>query len=198
MVNFSVEYALQPLCIQFEDQEMCTRNCMENEESAFEYVEALLLASDLNWDEFGKSWISSLQILDSSLFDEVEIFSSRPSHDQQLLFDSTNEVLQEICDCYLDFFRQLSFIKRKIQPAPKGANLINEVWERIELHLKDNYPLSLDQLVKKDLGISTTWMDLTSDSREIVFELDELIFEDIMDDTLSSLINDPVDNESLT
>ncbi|KAK1418685.1 hypothetical protein QVD17_27831 [Tagetes erecta] len=195
-VSRPVEYALQPLRIRFEDQETRTRNCTENEESAYEYVEALLLASDLNWDEFGKRWISSMQILDSSLFEEVEIFSSRPSHDQRLLFDSTNEVLQEICDCYLDFFRQLSFIKMKIQPVPKGANLINEVWERIELHLKDNYPLSLDQLVKKDLGVSRTWMDLSSDSREIVFEIDESIFEDIMDDTLSSLINDRVDSEA--
>ncbi|KAI3829239.1 hypothetical protein L1987_03356 [Smallanthus sonchifolius] len=195
-ISRPVEYAIQPLRIRFEDQEICTRNCVENEESSFEYVEAVLLASDLNWDEFGSRWISSMQILDSSLFDEVAIFSSRPSHDQRLLFDSTNEVLKEVCDCYLDFFRQLSFIKRKIQPVPKGADLINEVWERIELHLKDNYPLSLDQLVKKDLGISRTWMDLSSDSREIVFEVDESIFEDMMDDTLLSLVNDRVDNES--
>ncbi|KAD6453225.1 hypothetical protein R6Q59_014983 [Mikania micrantha] len=197
-ISRPVEYAIQPLCIRFEDQEICTRNCMENEESAFEYVEAVLLASDLNWDEFGKRWLLSMQILDSSLYDEVEIFSNRPSHDQRLLFDSTNEVLDEVCDCYLDFFRQLSFIKRKIQPVPKGANLINEVWERIELHLKDNYPLSLDQLVKKDLGISRTWMDLSSDSREIVFEINEFIFEDMMDDTLLSFVNDCVDKETLT
>ncbi|KAJ0478988.1 hypothetical protein HanHA300_Chr13g0505901 [Helianthus annuus] len=138
-----------------------------------------------------------MQILDSSLFEEVAIFSSRPSYDQRLLFDSTNEVLEEICECYLDFFRQLSFIKQKIRPVPKGANLINEVWERIELHLKDNYPLSLDQLVKKDLEISRTWMDLSSDSREIVFEIDESIFDDMIEDTLLSLVNDRVDNETL-
>ncbi|KAJ0717502.1 hypothetical protein HanPI659440_Chr13g0524121 [Helianthus annuus] len=192
-----VEYALQPLRIRFEDQELCTRNCVENEESAFEYVEAVLLASDLNWDEFEKRWLSSMQILDSSLFEEVAIFSSRPSYDQRLMFDSTNEVLEEICECYLDFVRQLSFIKQKIQPVPNGANLINEVWERIELHLKDNYPLSLDQLVKKDLEISRTWMDLSSDSREIVFEIDESIFDDMIEDTLLSLVNDRVDNETL-
>ncbi|KAK9068310.1 hypothetical protein SSX86_012421 [Deinandra increscens subsp. villosa] len=191
-----IEYAIRPLRIQFEDQEIYARNCVENEESAFEYVEAVLLASDLNWDEFEKRWLSSMPILDSSLFDEVEIFSSRPSHDQRLLFDSTNGVLKEICDCYLGFFLQLSFIKRKIQPVPEGEDLINEVWERIELHLKDNYPLSLDQLVNKDLGISRTWMDLSSDSREIVFEIDKSIFEDMMDDTLLSLVDDCFDSET--
>ncbi|KAI7735338.1 hypothetical protein M8C21_029755 [Ambrosia artemisiifolia] len=195
-ISRPIEYALQPLRIRFEDQEICRRNCVENEESAFEYVEAVLLASDLNWDEFEKRWLASMHILDSSLFDEVEIFSSRSSDDQRLLFDSTNEVLKGLCDCYLDFFRQLPYIKRKIQPAPKGANLINEVWERIELHLKDNYPLSLDQLVKKDLEISRTWMDLSSDSREIVFEIDESIFEDMIDDTLLSLVHDRVDIET--
>lgn len=155
----------------------------------------MLLASDLNWDEFEKRWLASIQILDSTLFDEVEIFSSRPSHDQRLLFDSSNEILKEVCDCYLDFSLQLSFIKQNIQPIPKGVNLINEVWERIESRLKDNYFLSLDHLVKKDLKISRTWMDLCSDSRDVVFEIDESIFEDIMDDSLMSLFNDCVDNE---
>ncbi|KVH91125.1 protein of unknown function DUF4378, partial [Cynara cardunculus var. scolymus] len=195
-VSRPIAAAIQPLCIRFEDQEMCSRNCMENEESAFEYVEAVLLASDLNWDEFERRWLSSVQILDSSLFDEVEIFSSRPCHDQRLLFDSTNEILKEVCDCYLNFYLRLPFIKQNIQPVPKGENLVNEVWERIELHLKNNYPLSLDRLVKKDLGISKTWMDLRSHSREIVFEIDERIFEDVMDDTLLSLVNDCIHNES--
>lgn len=186
-ISVPVEYSIQPLCIQFEDQEIGTRNCMENEESAFEYVEAVLLASDLNWDDFENRWLSSSQILDSSLFDEVEIFSSQPSYNQRLLFDSTNEILKEVCDCYLDFF---SLVRQKIQPVPKGENLINEVWERIELHSTNNYPLSLDHLVKKDLGISRTWMDLRSDSREMVCDIDDSIFEDMMDDTVLSLIND--------
>lgn len=186
-ISRPVAVGIQPLCIQFQDHETCPRNCLENQESAYEYVEAVLLASDLNWDEFEKRWLSSLQILDSSLFHEVELFSSRPSHDQLLLFDSTNEILKEVCDCYLDF------IKRKIQPVPKGAKLINEIWERIELHLKSNYPLSLDHIVKKDLGISRTWMDLRADSREIVSEIDESIFEDILEDTLLELVDDYVD-----
>ncbi|XP_023771593.1 uncharacterized protein LOC111920239 isoform X1 [Lactuca sativa] len=185
-----VDVAIKPLCIQFQDQETCSRNCLENQESTFEYIEAVLLASDLNWDEFEKRWLSSLQILDSSLFHEVEIFSNRPSHDQLLLFDSTNEILQEVCDCYLDF------IKIRIQSVPKGADLINEIWERIELNQRSNYPLSLDHIVKKDLGISRTWMDLRPYSREIVFEIDDSIFEEIMDDTLLDLIDDYIDYES--
>ncbi|KAL4567075.1 hypothetical protein LXL04_022647 [Taraxacum kok-saghyz] len=194
-ISRPVAAGIQPLCIRFEDHETCRRTCLENEESEFEYVEAVLLASDLNWDEFEKRWLSSLQILDSSLFHEVEIFSNRPSHDQKLLFDSTNEILQEVCDCYLHFFLQLSFIKRKIQPVPEGADLINEIWEKIELNLKGNYPLSLDRLVKKDFGSSRTWMDLRADSREIVFEIDESIFEDVLEDTLLCLIEDFVDDE---
>ncbi|XP_071691115.1 uncharacterized protein [Rutidosis leptorrhynchoides] len=190
-----VEYAIQPLRIQFEDQDIRSRNCMENEESAFEYVEAMLLASDLNWDEFENRWLSSVQIIDSSLFDELQIFSSQPSYDQRLLFDSTNEILKELCDCYIELFLRLSFTKHKIQPVPKGVDLINEVWERIEQCLKSNYPLSLDHLVKKDLEISRTWMDLRFDSSELLFEIDESIFEDMIDDILLSLLIECVDYE---
>ncbi|KAF5954719.1 hypothetical protein HYC85_007575 [Camellia sinensis] len=89
----TVEPPMQPLQIHFEERmicatsrEICISTCMEDEESAFEYVEAVLLASDLNWEEFLLRWLSSDQILDASLFDEVELFSNRSCHDQKLLF----------------------------------------------------------------------------------------------------------------
>lgn len=196
-ISRSAEASIQPLRIRFEEvvpppknQETRIRNLVENDESAFEYVEAVLLASDLNWDDFEKRWLSSTQILDSSLYDELQIFSSQPTHNQRLLFDSTNEILKEVCDRSLGFFPDLPFVKPNIHPLPKGMDLINEVWERIESRIEGPYPRSLDQLIRRDLEVSRMWMDLRSETREIVIETEESIFDDLIDDTLLSLMHD--------
>ncbi|PWA38900.1 hypothetical protein CTI12_AA576940 [Artemisia annua] len=189
-VSRPVESTVQPLCIQFdetEDQQIRITDSGDTEESAFEYVEAVLLSSDLNWSEFEKRWISSLPILDPSLFDEVETFSSRAKYDQRLLFDSTNESLEEVCD---RFIPESSFIKRNIWPVPKGMDLINEVWSRLESRLCKVYPRDLDKLIRNELDMSKMWLDLRSESRQIVIEIEELIFKDTVDDTVLCLLDD--------
>ncbi|MFS8027079.1 hypothetical protein Hanom_Chr16g01494401 [Helianthus anomalus] len=195
-ISRSSESSIQPLRIRFEEivnptkqQETCSLNHAENEESVYEYVEAVLLASDLNWDEFEQRWLSSDQILDPSLYHELQIFSSRAQHDQLLLFDTTNEILMEICDRSLAFFPGLSYCKQSIHPLPKGMDLINEVWERIESRLYCHYPRSLDQLIKKEFEISRRWMDLCSETLEVVTEVEEWIFDEMIDDTVWSLLH---------
>ncbi|PWA41045.1 hypothetical protein CTI12_AA557180 [Artemisia annua] len=195
-ITRSAESSIQPLRIRFEDivtlaknQETCSLNSVENEESIFEYIEAVLLASDLNWDEFESRWLSSIPILDPSLYNELQIFSSRPADDQLLLFDTTNEILEEICDRSLGLFPELSCLRSTTHRLPKGIDLINEVWDRIESRLNCRYSISLDQLIEKDLEASKTWMDLRSETREIVIETEELIFEDMIDDTVLSLMH---------
>ncbi|XP_042752321.1 uncharacterized protein LOC111902678 [Lactuca sativa] len=196
-VSRPVEPAIQPLRIQFdeepvsrsEDQQIRITNSEDSEESAFEYIEAVLLSSDLNWADFEKRWLSGTQILDPSIFEEVETFSGRAQYDQRLLFDSTNEVLEEVCD---HFIPESLFIKKAVWPVPKGMDLINEVWRRIESRLCKVYPRDLDKLVRNELGTSKMWLDLDnfrSESREIVVKIEESIFEETMDDTLLSLFD---------
>lgn len=195
-ITRSAESSIQPLRIRFEDtvtlgknQDTCSLSSVENEESVFEYIEAVLLASDLNWDEFEKRWLSSIPILDPSLYYELQIFSSRPADDQLLLFDTTNEILEEICDRSFCLFPELSCLRSNTHRLPKGVDLINEVWDRIESRLNCRYSISLDQLIEKDLEVSKTWMDLRSETREIVIETEEWIFEDMIDDTVLSLMH---------
>ncbi|KAI3693950.1 hypothetical protein L1987_76906 [Smallanthus sonchifolius] len=190
-VSLSVEAAVQPRCIQFDDfvsdaenQQIRITDSGDNEESAFEYVEAVLLSSDLNWSEFETRWISSVQILDPSIFDEVETFSSRAKYDQKLLFDSTNEALEHVCN---RFIPESSIIKRNVGPVPKGMDLINEVWSRLESCLGKLYPRDLNELVRNHLETSRMWLDLQTGSRELVIELEELIFEETVDDIILSL-----------
>ncbi|CAK9134404.1 unnamed protein product [Ilex paraguariensis] len=194
-----VESALQPLQIHFEEQlssateqGICARTSMEEEESAFEYVEAVLLGSDLNWDEFLWRWLSLDEVLDPSLFDEVELFSNRSCHDQKLLFDCTNEVLKEICEHYFGCFPRISSFKQGIRPVPRSMNLIHEVWEGVEWHLlqKVPHPRSLDRLVGKDLAKSRTWIDLRFETGHTGVEIGKVILEELMEDVILSLVKD--------
>lgn len=201
-MSHPVEKEIQPRHIHFEeqssasDQGICTRISLEDEESAFEYVEAVLLGSGLNWDEFLLRWISMYEILDSSLFDEVELFSSRPRHDQKLLFDCANEALQEVCEIYFGCFSGISHVKMNIKPAPKGMDLIQEIWQRVEWHLFQlPQPHSLDQLVKADLARSTKWMNLQADIELIVSEMGEIIFTELVDETVLSFADDSLECE---
>lgn len=201
-LRYLVEKEIQPRHIHFEeqssasDQGICTRISLEDEESAFEYVEAVLLGSGLNWDEFILRWISMYEILDSTLFDEVELFSSRPQHDQKLLFDCANEALKEVCEKYFGCFSRISNVKMNIQPAPRGMDLIQEIWQRVEWHLLQlPQPHSLDQLVKADLAGSTKWMDLQLDVELIVSEMGETIFTELVEETVLNFSDDALECE---
>ncbi|KAI3449197.1 hypothetical protein Pfo_005862 [Paulownia fortunei] len=191
-----VEKELQPQHINFEeqssasDQGICMRISLEDEESAFEYVEAVLLGSGLNWDEFLLRWLSWYEVLDPSLFDEVELFSGRPRHDQKLLFDCANEILKEVCESHFGSFTGILHGKQNIRPVLIGMDLIHEVWQRVEWHLFQHLLLhSLEQLVKRDMARSGKWMDLQSDIELISFEIGETIFDELVQDTLLSFID---------
>ncbi|XAR54056.1 hypothetical protein NMG60_11029046 [Bertholletia excelsa] len=160
-----VEPPIQPLRIPFEEQlssatsqEICISTCINDEESAFEYVEAVLLASDL-----------------------------RPSHDQKLLFDCTNESIKEICDCYFGFGPWVSFTKHNIRPVPRGKDLIEEIWKRVEWHLLPQpSPRTLDVIIGKDMVRAETWMDLRFDVESIGLEIGRAILEGLVEDTILS------------
>ncbi|KAL1549853.1 hypothetical protein AAHA92_17889 [Salvia divinorum] len=193
---------IQPRHIHFEeqsfasDQGICTRISPEDEESAYEYVEAVLLGSGLNWDEFLLRWISMHEILDSSLFDEVELFSSRPQHDQKLLFDCANAALKEVCEKYFGCFSGILHVKMNNQVAPRGMDLIHEIWQLVEWHLLQlPQPYSLDQLVKADLVGSRKWMDLQLDVKFIVSEMGETIFTELVEETVLNFLDDSLECE---
>ncbi|KAL6495492.1 hypothetical protein OROGR_030055 [Orobanche gracilis] len=182
---------IQPQHIRFEeepssinDQGICTRISLEDEESAFEYVEAVLLGSGLNWDEFLLRWISLYEILDRSLFEEVELFSSRPHYDQKLLFDCANEALKEVCESYFGCFPN---VKPNTRRVPKGMDLIYEVWGVVELLLFRNLQChSLSHVVRSDLAGSKSWMNIRSDIEFVVYDMEEMIFDELVEEIVLS------------
>ncbi|KAJ6955371.1 hypothetical protein NC652_006718 [Populus alba x Populus x berolinensis] len=184
-----VELPVQPLRIQFEEHESSSADriplkaSIDDKESVFEYVKAVVQASGMKWDEFYMRSHSSEQLLDQSIFFEVEFFSNQLCCDKKLLFDSINEVLMEVYGRYFGCFSGLSFVQSNIRPVPDVKSGICEVWEGVSWHLLPlPMPHTLDQLVKKDMAKTGTWMNLPYDIETILVEIGEDIFEDLMEE----------------
>ncbi|GMJ01802.1 TON1 Recruiting Motif 15 [Hibiscus trionum] len=193
--SISGETSIQPLRIRFEEHGSSANNssrfktCMDNKESIFEHVKAVLQASSFDWDELYIRSLSSDQLLDPLLLDEVEYLPNQLCHDKKLLFDCINEVLVEVCGYYFGS-PGVSFVKTNIRPLPNMKNTIEEIWQRVYWHvLPMPLPRSLDQVVRKDLAKKGTWMDLRLDADFISVEIGEDILDDLVEDTITSYIN---------
>ncbi|KAE8712258.1 putative Polyamine-modulated factor 1-binding protein 1 [Hibiscus syriacus] len=193
--SISGETSLQPLRIRFEEHGSSAnhssrfKTCMDDKESVFEHVKAVLQASSFDWDELYIRSLSSDQLLDPLLLDEVEYLPNQLCHDKKLLLDCINEVLVEVCGYYFGS-PGVSFVKTNIRHLPNMKNTIEEIWQRVYWHvLPMPLPRSLDQVVRKDLSKTGTWMDLRLDADFISVELAEDILDDLVEDTITTYIN---------
>lgn len=194
---------MQPLQIQFEEhassaavQNIQMKSSVEDKESMFEYVKAVLQVSDLNWDELCVKSLSTDQLLDPSLFDEVEFSPDKLCYEQKLLFDLINEVLLEICGHYFGCLPWVSFVKSHIRPVPNKENALSDVWEGVLWHLIPlPLPHTLEQTVRKDMAKSGTWMDLRFDADNVGIEMGDAILEELMEDTILSCVNENPESE---
>ncbi|KAJ9171385.1 hypothetical protein P3X46_014764 [Hevea brasiliensis] len=192
------ELRIQPQRIQFEEHVPSAADIgthlkayIADKESIFEYVKAVLQASGENWDEFYIMSNSSDPLLDPSIFDEVWSFPNQLSYDRKLIFDCINEVLMEVYGRYFGCPLGLSFAKPTIRPAPDMENAIREVWEGVYWYLLPlPLPRTLEQIVKKDMAKTGTWMDLRYDSETIIIEIGEAIFKDLVEETTLSCVNE--------
>ncbi|KAK6266038.1 hypothetical protein QUC31_016875 [Theobroma cacao] len=200
--SHSAETSMQPLRIRFEEHGSLGTNhsnhiktCMDDKESIFEHIKTVLQASSFNWDELYIRSLSSDQLLDPLLLDEVEYSPNQLCHDQKLLFDCINEVIMEVCGYYFGS-PGVSFVKPNIRPIPNMKNTIQEVWQGVYWHLLPMpLPRTLDQIVRKDMSKTGTWMDLGLDTNCIGVEMGEAILEDLVEDTVTSYINESLECE---
>ncbi|MCD9645522.1 hypothetical protein HAX54_034518 [Datura stramonium] len=162
-----VDPEIQPRKIHFEEpvpsisEQDCPTVCFENEESAFEYVEAVLLGSGLSWDEFLLRWLSSDQILDPSLFDEVELFSSRSCHDQAP-FDCANEVLKALKEGVEWYLLQHS--ASFLGPACQKDMEKSGTWMDLRLDL-GHIGVEMGEIILEEL-VDDTILSISSDTLE--------------------------------
>ncbi|PON43027.1 hypothetical protein PanWU01x14_276830 [Parasponia andersonii] len=194
---------IQPLRIEFEepnsppkDESHSGKRFMEDKESIFSYVKALMQASGLDWDEICIKLLSSDQLLEPSLVDVVEFFSNQLCRDQKLLFDCIDEVLVEVCQYYFGCSPWVSFAKPSIRPIPDMKNAIHVVSKGVYWHLlQPPLPPTLDQIIRKDMSRTGTWLDVRFDAETIGFDMGEAILEDLMEDTILSLVNESSESE---
>ncbi|KAI9175111.1 hypothetical protein LWI28_027413 [Acer negundo] len=175
-----------------DDLKINLSNIMDEHEPLSKYVRELLQVSGINWDELSmKYYSSSEQLLESSLFDQVEALSDQScADDPKLLFDYVNEVLQEVYHCHFSCSPWSSLVKPKLQPVLSLKDVHYEVMKCVNWNLlsKQLPSLTLQQLVEKDLAKSGTWMDIRSiDTERAISELVDSVLEKLTLETAIDL-----------
>lgn len=164
-------------------------------EAEFNYVKDVLELSGLSTShESLFTWFSHDQPLDPTVYDELEgclLFDPESSGNEEssgahcnhlVLFDLINEVLIEIFGRSYSYYPKPLSSLCHLYPIPVGDQVLREVWTLIKWHLKLNSELdpSLDYYVSRDMEKSDGWMNLQFDSECVGFELDDLIFDDLL------------------
>ncbi|KAM7261142.1 hypothetical protein ACFE04_026617 [Oxalis oulophora] len=193
----SAETPIRSLHIQFEEsgslvakQTAFSKTFAEGNESVLNYVKSVLEVSGLTWDELYVKSLSSEQLLDPYLINRVEYFTNQLCHDQNLLFDCINEALTELYAHYFGCSLSVSFIRPNIRPLPSMKDAIREVCQGVKWHINPlPLPRTLDQIVRKDMAKSGSWMDLRFDADSFGCEMCEAVLEDLMEDTILSFVN---------
>ncbi|XP_019414417.1 PREDICTED: uncharacterized protein LOC109326185 [Lupinus angustifolius] len=173
----------------------------ESHKAAYNYVKKVLELSGFNANESNGIWYSNNQLVDPSIYEELEgcllldpDCSGNCDEDGQcnhmLLFDIINEGLLEIFGKSYSYYpRPLSSLSH-VHPLPIGDNVLHKVWTLIRWYL--NSPssevyASLDYYVSRDLAKNDGWMNLQFDSEFVGLELDDFIFDDLLDEIIFTL-----------
>jgi hypothetical protein len=172
-----------------------------NNEAAYNYVKKVLELSGFTSNESLGTWYSDNQPLDPSVYEELEgcllldpDCSGNCDEGGQcnhlLLFDIINEGLLEIFGRSYNYYpRPLSSLSY-VHPLPNGGdNVLHKVWKLISWYLNsapdyNEAYTSLDYYVGKDLAKNDGWMNLQFDSECVGLEIDDLIFDDLLEEII--------------
>lgn len=145
---------------------------MDNKDTIFSYIESALQAFYLNWEELWLNSPSPEQLLQPSLFEELELSSLDMHSNPDLLLDYINEVLLETYECYFRCHRWLSF-------SPEKGLVLDKVMKEVKNNLcpVTEQP-TLDWLIAKDLAKPGLWLDMRINSAAIVSQIAEEILEE--------------------
>ncbi|KAI3992483.1 hypothetical protein MKX01_022574 [Papaver californicum] len=172
----------------------------KKDEADFKYVRHLLKLSGFTGARCLGTWHAPDQPLHPSLFEEMEYLSlyktecpigemndSNYDH-HQLLFDTVNDLLLEIYERSFTYWPGPLSRNSSTRPMPAGYNILKEVWGIISWYLSsqpEEYS-SLDYVVTRDLSRVDGWMNLQMDCDCVGLELEELIFDDLLEEVICS------------
>ncbi|KAL8543618.1 hypothetical protein ACS0TY_004260 [Phlomoides rotata] len=157
---------------------------MEDEDHLMQYVQLVVQASNLNWDQLSQVSYPPEELLHESVFDEVELPPLDCYYDPKLLFDHINELLMEICECHCcsPYWLPLITIPR-IMSTPLAEVVLDEIMSEADFYLLPmTEKRTLDQLVSKDVEKCRSWLDVRLDTERIVIDISEdVLVESILD-----------------
>jgi hypothetical protein len=165
------------------------------DKAEFDYVKDVLTLSGFTGNELLGTWNSDDQPVHHSIFEEAEgcmlldpecCGNEGGNCHHLLLFDLINEVLMEIyANSYTYYPVPLSSLSH-VRPMPVGRHVLEEVWTNISWYLSSTTEgdHSLDHAFSRDLAKRDGWMNLQYDTECAGLELEDLIFEDLLEEIL--------------
>lgn len=162
----------------------------------FNYVRNVLKQSGFNGNESLGTWHLDDQPVDPLMYGDAEgclvhgpdCSGNKEGRkcDHYLLFDMINEVLMEIYGRSYNYCPMALSSLCHIPLMPAGHHVIKEVWALVSwyLSLRPEVDQSLDYVVSRDLAKNDGWMNLQFDSECIGIELEDLIFDEILEEVL--------------
>ncbi|XVF20056.1 hypothetical protein REPUB_Repub11eG0165300 [Reevesia pubescens] len=162
----------------------------------YNYVRDILELSGFIQNEYLQTWYSLDQPLNPSLFKKMEtLFHPElecciddevgSNTDHQLVFDIVNEALLQISEKSSIYFPKPFSFNYQISPMLKENNVLQEVWKKVSRNLafKPEPDQSLDDIMARDLA-KDAWMNLQAESEFAALELEDLIFDELLDEVL--------------
>lgn len=191
----NVENASTMACARFLHFEL---NRLEDE-ADFNYVRDVLEVSGFNGPEFLGTWYSLEQPLSPTLFKALEAYLHKELEssssedvacncDHLLMFDLINEELVEIYSSLLAYFPKLFSFTPRVSPLPRGKHVLEEVWKRISWYRKSRSGMeqSIEDIVARDWEKGDGWMKLRLDAEDAALDLEDMIFDELVDEVLCS------------
>ncbi|XP_011072783.1 uncharacterized protein LOC105157938 isoform X1 [Sesamum indicum] len=149
------------------------------------YVHFVLQASCLTWDQLSEIQPLSEELLNPSLYDEIDFHPSDAHFDPKLLFDHINEVLVQIHRSLLCSPPLLSFRKPRITSLPLEEVVLDQIMKEAEFYLLPwTEETTLEEHIAKDIADSKTWLDVRIETEHIMIHISEEVVEELITDTL--------------
>ncbi|KEH21069.1 hypothetical protein MtrunA17_Chr8g0386941 [Medicago truncatula] len=149
-------------------------------------ISEVLQTFSLKCDEPMKSHLSNLLMDSSSTFDEVNGLTDQ-------FFDST--IMHEyIIECFMELYQNSGFSPHfssrnsNFQACVVKKVLVRQINELVNLHFFHHpSPITLQQLVERDLARRESWMNIHNDAEEIAMEVEKNVLETLVLEIVSEM-----------
>ncbi|XP_039036335.1 uncharacterized protein LOC120173142 [Hibiscus syriacus] len=185
--------------IELEQLEALKKDIETIDKPEFAYVKDVLELSGFSTSEALGAWHAENQPLDPMMLGEIKgCVKCDPNCSMEgeevgycnhpLLFDLTNEVLVDVYERSYSYYPRVLSPLCHVRPMPTGRHVLEQVWESISWYLsyKTGYDKPLDYVASRDLMVNDGWMNLQVDHESLALEVEELIFNDLLEEFSSS------------